>query len=218
MHKPTIAALALVTLACGACADDVIVDARDDVTVDVPAGLAVSVDGDVGLAGVIVAFTLPSDPTGCAAAGRCAVRFGDVDAEIAADYGAVYAVVPAGAASGPACVTLDDAFGCVDFTMVDAPVLASATLVETPCICRCSSPTNTELQLVGAALPSDGVIVVDGVDQPGFVSTSTSATLFLFSPLAAGTHTVHVRAPQQGGATSNALRVESPVAGSADES
>jgi hypothetical protein len=73
---------------------------------------------------------------GCAAAGRCAVRFGDVEAEIVGDFGAVYAVcavhavVPPAARTGLACVTLDDAEGCVDFTMIDAPVLTSATLVS----------------------------------------------------------------------------------------
>jgi hypothetical protein len=220
LHQPTLAAaLALVTLAGAACADDVVVDANavaDDVIVDADA-LAVSVDGDVGVAGVIVAFTLPSDPTGCAAAGRCAVRFGDVDAAIAADYGAVYAVVPAGAESGPACVTLDGAAGCVDYTIARAPTLVSATLVEAECICRCSGPTNNSVALVGTALPSDGVIVVDGVDHPGaFVSSSTSATVDLDTPLAPGAHTIHVRAPSHGGTTSNALSVSSAANSAAD--
>lgn len=222
LHKPTLAAaLALVTLAGGACADDVLVDVNanavaDEVIVDADA-LAVTVDANVGVTGVIVVFATPSDPTGCAAAGRCAVRFGDVHAEVLADFGAVYAVVPADAQSGVACVTLDGAEGCVEYTVAPAPTLVSATLVEAECICRCSGPTNTSVSLVGTALPSDGVIVVDGVDHPGaFVNSSTSATVYLDTPLAPGAHTIRVRAPSHGGTTSNTLSVVGNDANSGD--
>lgn len=190
------------------CGDTDVIDDTDvtDVTDDTDVA-AIAVDFDVAVAGVIVSFVTDNDPVGCVEAGRCSVRFGDVAADIAWDYGVVAAVVPAGAVSGAACLTLDGVERCADVEIVDAPRIEDVTVHTEACPCRCIADEITVLQLQGIAFPADAVVTFDGVARGGWPTDSEHLELRIAEVVEPGTHTVVVTAPSHDNAESNSVTI-----------
>jgi len=201
-------AVSFVAALFAGCADT---DVNDDTDViddtDPTAGAAIAVDVDVAVAGVIVSFATDADPVGCADAGRCSVRFGDVAADIAWDYGVVAAVVPAGAVSGEACLTLDSVERCADVEIVDAPRIDDVTVHTEACPCRCVADEITVLQLRGIAFPADAVVTFDGVARGGWPADSEQLELRIAEEVAPGAYTVVITAPSHDNAESNSVTI-----------
>lgn len=187
------------------CGDTDVIDDTD--VTDDTAVAAIAVDVDIAVAGVIVSFATDADPVGCVDAGRCSVRFGDVDADIAWDYGVVAAVVPAGAVSGPACLTLDGVERCADVEIVDAPRIDDVTVRTEVCACRCIADEITVFQVSGIAFPADAVVTFDGVARGGWPADSEHVELRIAEVMAPGAHTVVVTAPSHDNAESNSFTI-----------